>query len=148
MKKILIVISTAICISNTAHAQLWGPKNYEECVLDKMKGQHQSLLYTAREACRIAFPPPPTRQIIYLENEDWTWEQNPTNKITIKVNKLPKGVKLEKANAIFYDDCEGKQTNPAFQATAERAMFSDRFEFTVPYRTFKCARVTFTGMAP
>ena len=148
LKKSFLTITSTLCFLNSANAQLWGPKNYEECVLDKMKGQHQSLLNTARDACKIAFPPPPSRQTIYIDKEDWTWEQNPGNKIIIKVKKLPKGIQLEKADAIFFDECEGKQTNPAYQATAERAMFSDRFEFIVPHRTFRCARVTFTGMAP
>lgn len=148
MKNICTFIILIFININSAHSQLWGPKNFEECVLEKMKGQLQAMIHTARQACKISFPPPPTRQTIYLDAGDWVWEQNPANKITIKVNNLPKGTKLEKADAIFFDECEGKQTNPAYQSTAERARFSDQFEFTVPFRTFRCARVTFTGMAP
>lgn len=130
-----------------AKAGIFGPANYEECMLEKMKGQERSMYSIASSYCREKFPPEPTRKVIDLEIEDWTWEQNPGNKITVTVKKLPKGAKLEKADAIFYDECEGKQSNPAFQASAEKSTFGNKFEFTVPFRTFRCARVTFIGLA-
>lgn len=148
MKIIFLIFFSLYFISGSANAQFWGPKNYEECVLEKMKGQHQSLLPTARQACRNEFPPPLKRQKIQLNNEDWEWEQKPKDKIVINVINLPQHVKLEKAEAIFLDTCGEKLTKPAFQATAEKATFSNKFEFRVPPRQFECARVTFTGMAP
>ena len=38
------------------NAGWFGPSNYEECVLEKMKGQLPYMVKTARDACRLKFP--------------------------------------------------------------------------------------------
>lgn len=39
-----------------ASASFFGPKNYEECVLENMKGQVKTMISTARKACEKRFP--------------------------------------------------------------------------------------------
>lgn len=55
MKKIIVVLFFVV-FSSSSHANWFGPDNFEECVLDKMKGQNKSMIYTARKACEIKFP--------------------------------------------------------------------------------------------
>lgn len=56
MRTLLIV--AGLMISLPAYAGWFGPSNYEECVLNKMKGQKADIEDTARDACRIKFPCP------------------------------------------------------------------------------------------
>ena len=56
-----ITLSVLAAISVTkspVYAGWFGPSNYDECVLDKMKGQSPAMLYHAEAACRIEFPDP------------------------------------------------------------------------------------------
>lgn len=52
-----IFLSAAILLFATySQAGIFGPDNYEECVLDKMKGQAKSLIPIAKKACEKKFP--------------------------------------------------------------------------------------------
>jgi hypothetical protein len=42
--------------NRSANAGWFGSGNYEECVLEKMKGQLPYMVKTARDACRLKFP--------------------------------------------------------------------------------------------
>lgn len=55
MKKISITLISFIFISN-AWGGLFGASNYDECMLEKMKGQTNSMRSSAENACEIAFP--------------------------------------------------------------------------------------------
>jgi hypothetical protein len=48
---IIVILST-----NTAYAGWFGPDNYEDCILEKMRGQHKNMIHTARIACEKSFP--------------------------------------------------------------------------------------------
>jgi hypothetical protein len=45
-----------ILIPTSSQAAWFGPDNYEECVLEKMKGQNKAMIQTARKACERQFP--------------------------------------------------------------------------------------------
>ena len=45
-----------LLMPSMASAGFFGPDNYEECVLDKMKGQSKTMIHTARKACERKFP--------------------------------------------------------------------------------------------
>ena len=145
MKKILLLILffTSINVS----AGIFGASNYEECVLEKMKGQVQALLPTARNACYMAFPPEPTEQTINIENGQWEWKQNNPKEIVVEVKKVPKKTKLLRADAVFMvSSCGEKQSDSGFAASAEKSLIGDKFEFKVNNKIYKCAQVTFTGI--
>ena len=56
-KKLLLpLLFLMLLIGGFAAAGLSGPRNYEDCVLDKMKGQQPTMLAFARDACRDKFP--------------------------------------------------------------------------------------------
>jgi hypothetical protein len=58
MKKITILLMT-LCIN--AYGGIFGPSNYEECILDNMKGvQSDMAARGVMQACRIKFPLPPS----------------------------------------------------------------------------------------
>lgn len=144
----ILLIFIALLVHSTSFAGIFGPSSFEECVLEKMKGQQQSMLRWAQDACLKKFPPEPVENFISIDNGDWTWSQQ-GGTITVSVIRRPKGTKLVRAEAIFYEKCEGQQTYPGVQATAEKSMFSDTFEFAVnKNRNFGCARVNFIGIAP
>lgn len=74
-------------IPNMANAGLFGPDNYDECVLEKMKGQDKSLTFHAQNACEKKFPSP--KEVYGYASEleyDW-WSDNSKLYIKIKKNK-------------------------------------------------------------
>ena len=52
----LIMGSLILVVHNVCFAGLFGPSNYEECVVDKMKGQVLQMRWMVEEACEIAYP--------------------------------------------------------------------------------------------
>ncbi len=57
-KSKIIAILFVACMNfpSFTYAGWFGPNNYDDCVLEKMKGQDKSMLYTARKACEKEFP--------------------------------------------------------------------------------------------
>lgn len=61
-------------------ADIFGPDNYEECVLEKMKGQNKSMIHTARKACEKKFPYEKTLEFYGDKIEiSWYSDQNSLN---------------------------------------------------------------------
>jgi hypothetical protein len=44
-------MSSEVGLSNVAHAGWWGPSNYYECLVEKMKGQPDIMAGTVAAAC-------------------------------------------------------------------------------------------------
>ncbi|MGV0982683.1 MAG: hypothetical protein ACOYB0_10015 [Polynucleobacter sp.] len=148
MKFKFAILIPIIFFSANVFAGLFGPSNYEECVLDRMKGQDRWLLSTAREACLIKFPPPPTEQVVELSNSDWSWKKTDANTLTIEVHSLPKNVKLTSVNvALFANVCGEKPVLPGVNFLADKSSFSNKFIVKVDagVNKFHCANVTFLG---
>lgn len=55
MRHFCVLLLLLFC-STSAQSGWLGPDNYEECVLEKMKGQDRSMRSTAQKACRKKFP--------------------------------------------------------------------------------------------
>ena len=55
MKAILVMLLVA---PHLAIAGWFGPDNYDECIVDKMKGQEKSMMSRVVSACRSKFPQP------------------------------------------------------------------------------------------
>jgi hypothetical protein len=51
-------LSLLVVFPHCAIAGWFGPDNYEECMLDKMKGQDKSMRSIANNACLATFPKP------------------------------------------------------------------------------------------
>jgi hypothetical protein len=60
MKKIVLLSVWLIGYAETSSAQLFGPRNYEDCIIEGMQGIASDLAAEAvRSACREKFPLPP-----------------------------------------------------------------------------------------
>jgi hypothetical protein len=56
MKKLItLLLTVALLIANTAQAALFGPSNYEECMVDGKVGRTNAELYELRKYCRSKF---------------------------------------------------------------------------------------------
>jgi len=138
---VLVLLSPTI-----ARAQWFGPKNLEECVLEKMKGQPPNMVGIARAACLKQFP-----QEILLADDDAksTWcETNPSS-IEACVT-LKSGYKITKAIAVFSrSSCESPEVNStSTDATVEAKMplYGSTYKFPVENANlYKCARFMFYG---
>jgi hypothetical protein len=89
-----------------AYAGLFGTSNFEECVLEKMKGQQPNLLGTARDACRIAYPLPPKEIQIKSEKIKWEWCDVTKKSHAVCVLSVPKNVSLTKVIGDFFYECK------------------------------------------
>ena len=53
----LVILIFLFCIFSGAHAGIFGPSNYEECVLSKLKGtEGEAATYAIQQACYMKFP--------------------------------------------------------------------------------------------
>ena len=147
IKKIIsFVLLFLFFVSFNVNAGIFGAANYEECVLEKMKGQTVQLLGVARDACRQAFPLPPQEVIIDTDKLKWEWCESGSIKQIICVNKIPKNVNISRIEAIFFSEtCGAKQEKPGIKGEAEKSMFSDKYTIYLPYGTYKCANILFYG---
>ena len=140
----LLLLTTLFCVP-VAFAGIFGPSNFEECVLDKMKGQAPNLMYMARAACLKAFPPEPTEVVIDNERIKYTW----CDWQSVCLEKIPPNVKITKVEGVFFEDqCDVKeQSKPAVKAMAEKPWYGATYKFAdLPYGTRKCAYFTFYGL--
>jgi hypothetical protein len=57
MRKVRQLLNSVLLVSFSfgANADWFGPDNYEECVLEKMKGQPKEMMWTAQTACEKKF---------------------------------------------------------------------------------------------
>ena len=133
-------------IAHPASAQLFGPKNYEECMLEKMKGQAPNMTSIARVACLRTFP----QEVELSEHEATsTWCETSDNSISACV-VLKDGYKITKATGSFMRAACGSGEIGFFSsdenATATPPMFGSTYKFLLKdARSYKCARVTFYG---
>ena len=140
------VITVAIFAPFAAQAQWFGPKNLEECVLDKMKGQPPNMVGIARAACLKLFP----QEALLSEDEaKSTWCETNPDSIEACVT-LKDGYKITKAIAVFSQSkCEGADLNffsANVNAEAKLPMFGSTYKFPLANaNSYKCARFMFYG---
>lgn len=139
-----LAFALLLTISQASHAGLFGPSNFEECVLDKMKGQDRSMIYVAREACAKAFPD--LEQSLDDESIKSTWCESTKTKQVICVTEQPKNYKITKIEANFYTDkCENIQGKKPVIIRAQKPLFSSKFEFETPPAFYQCFTKTYLG---
>lgn len=143
--RILVVLLLAL-ITGPASAQLFGPKNYEECMLEKMKGQAPNMAGIARAACLRTFP-----QEVELTGHEAssTWCDTSDNSISACV-VLKDGYKITKATGSFMRAaCGSGEINFVTSdenVTATPPMFGSTYKFLVnDARSYRCAQFTFYG---
>lgn len=145
----LVVISILLAwLPFNLAAQLFGPKNFEECVLDKMKGQSPNMIGIARAACYKQFP---SERLLTEDEAQSTWCETTYDSISACV-KLKDGAKITKAMANFSRaSCESANlTDNMFSgdqmAEAKIPFFGSTFKFELKNASqYKCARFLFYG---
>ena len=91
--------------------RLWGPKNYNECVLKEMRGQHKTALRIIKKVCEERFP---YEKRIWIEDDiEWKWKTSETlsskyPEIQIKENYS--NYSITKINATI--NCSGAYESP------------------------------------
>lgn len=146
-KIVIIFIGGLLANSNSISGVFW-PSNYEECVLDKMKGQAPNMLHIAKAACLKAFPEEPPESIIDNVRIKHTWCKSEYNSVAVCIQQVPPKVKLTKVEGVFFeDDCNAQQqTKPGVTATAETPWFGTTYKFELPAAKRGCAQFTFYGV--
>lgn len=55
--KLIVLIPICLCAMGTSHAGWFGPNNYDDCILENMKGVTQiQAIHAVTSACRSKFP--------------------------------------------------------------------------------------------
>ena len=141
-----IILSILFFASVNVSAGIFGASNYEECVLDKMKGQVSQLMFTAQNACRQAFPLPPQEIRLDSEKIKYSWCKTEAKEITYCLEQVPKNIKVTKIEAIlFKQKCEDIQTDAGLLVEGEKTLFKDEFKFKTNGKKYLCARAYFYG---
>lgn len=121
MKQVIAIgFAFSILMSLNVRAGWFGPDNYEDCVLEKMKGQPRNMMSLAQEACEKKFP---YEKALVPYNGLFSWEGNPGNykgsdlelswcdtsssSISICVSKNETDYRITKAIIAFSIKCEG-----------------------------------------
>ena len=107
------------------------PDNYEDCVLEKMKGQDRGLISTARKACRYQFP-----KEIELQgqwgNVDIMWKWSDSSLIA-EITRNDSEYEVTRFKAIFSTVPCDKQKSPSDHLLTKTFVFSKGgkiFDFT------------------
>ena len=133
-------------VASPASAQIFGPKNLEECILEKMKGQAPNMAGVARKACLKSFP-----QEILLNDQQVTstWCDGTDDTISACVTVKPE-YKVTRAEATFVRaKCDTPEANffqPDLEVSTTPPLFGSTYKFSVSNaRLYKCARFNFYG---
>lgn len=126
-------------------AGLFGPSNFEDCVLEKMKGQDRALYPTARAACLKAFP---AEAAIDRDRLKFTWCKSDYESESVCLEHKPANLTITKVEAVFFEEeCDAnQQSKPRVRTTAEKPWFGSTYKFTLPGGNRKCAFFTFYGI--
>jgi hypothetical protein len=147
MKTKVIGIALGILYAQVTFAGLFGPSNFEECVLEKMKGQAPSLMYMARAACKKAFPGKPVETVIENDRIKYEWCKSEYESEAVCIEKKPENVEITKVEALFFEDaCDAKQAKSGITVTAEKPWFGSTYKFALPFGNRKCAYFRFYGI--
>ena len=128
---------------------IFGPSNYEECVVEKMKGQDKSMVWRVEEACEVKFP---FEREIDLRNSDnfkWSWEQRGTGNVAIKIERNDTVWTITRAKLLVFEgDCNTAPAPNARSAHADLVSSAFSSELAAPLSSpgaYRCAVAKFWG---
>jgi hypothetical protein len=131
---------------NTASAQtgFFGPKNFDECVLKRMKGQNDKMLGHARAACLKEFPSP--RRLVRGDEVEHQWCETSRDSIFVCV-ELKRDVKITEVFGAFSKEaCESPNVTFGSKFVAKAPLLGKKYKFDVgPEHQFKCAQFEIWG---
>lgn len=127
----------------------FGPSNYQECVVEKMKGQDRSIIWRVEDACEIAFPYE-TEVSVKDENYlSWAWELRGSSRVALLITKNETVYKITRAKLLFFEgECNAVPTQNAKTAHADLVAPTFGSEFVAPVSSpgaYRCAAAKFWG---
>jgi hypothetical protein len=153
-----------------AHAGWFGPSNYDECLIDKMKGQTIYMLGVAQGACLKLFPPPPKApepskapELVLLNKDFIKWETRPNSDSTgtfMTIIDKPSGYTITAVVGSFisrspcvyntYDNIhqQNQQTEEDrkwLRLRGSKLESPDTYGFSIAGSQFNCVDMTFYG---
>lgn len=147
MKMKITGTAFGVLYAQITFAGFLGPSNFEECVLEKMKGQSPSLIHIAKAACTKAFPKKPVETVINNDRIKYEWCRSDYESEAVCIRKRPDNLEITKIEALFFEDaCDAKQTKSGITVTAEKPWFGSTYKFSLPLGTRRCAYFTFYGI--
>ncbi len=146
MKRLLALLACSLAPS-VAGAGLFGYSSYEDCVLDRMKGQHLSMRRIAEEACRKEFPE--EARLRYQADFTFAICDVSRNEISACVVPIWKG-KITRARLEAWEGECGVPEKPGegfISVETKPPMFGNTYKFDVPNAAkYKCFGVTLFGL--
>jgi hypothetical protein len=129
--------------------EIFGPSNYEECVVEKMKGQDKSMVWRVEEACEIKFPFERETGLRDGENFKWNWELRPNGKVALLIAKNDTVWSITRAKLLLFEgDCNAVPAPNARSAHADlvASVFSSELTASLSSPgTYSCAAAKFWG---
>ncbi len=140
--KLAIPLFIFFNILNTAHAGIFGPDNYEECVLDKMKGQAKNLIYVARKACEKKFPYEKDLGS-YSSEYEFSWMPYNDNSVYFSISKNYGEYNITRVKVTFSANLCNDNTSLRNEhtETVELSFKQDAFINFTTAKNYKCAWV-------
>ena len=116
--KIKILISTMmLLLPLIVRADFFGPDNYEECVLEKMKGQNEAMIPTARKACEKKFPYEKVLEY-YKDKIEINWYSD-QNSLNLSITENYGDYEITRYKAIFSEK-KCKDVKSSYDYTLEK----------------------------
>lgn len=148
-QSLLLLLGLSVTFTS-ADAGLFGPNNFPDCVLEKMKGQDRSLLGTARSACRRQFPEetPLVQGVDYRVGQIVSsWCDTEDDSVVICLDKNESSYKITKAVLTLNDASCGETFGNNVQVDALPATFGKKYKAHIENaRTYKCMYTTWYGI--
>jgi hypothetical protein len=146
MKLIKIIVLICLLIipcANKSYAGWFGPSNYDECVLEKMKGQKGYMLPTVRSACEKDFPY--EKNITNFYNKIRTNWYDDLGVIIFKIEENFSDYRITRCVAIFSENTCEENSNNSNYALKANLMFNkgeniSRFE-TNNFDGYQCMKI-------
>ncbi|MGD9670758.1 MAG: hypothetical protein AB7U75_17220 [Hyphomicrobiaceae bacterium] len=161
-------------LGTEANAGLFGPGNYEECVLENMKGQQQFMLETVRQACRKRFPEKrsepeePSETTLPAEYIKHTWCKSGRESQSVCLGEVSESYKITRVIGRFFKTtCEENDSyrdgiksleggawlsvwgqykdKNSVRIVGTKAWFSSTYHFKTPPADYKCLNIEFIG---
>jgi hypothetical protein len=165
MRKLDVCLCAAslwvICGTQSASAGWFGPSNYEECVLDKMRGEAAYMLPTAEAACREKFPAAPEPilpQLVQFDHQliKYSEKKMPDNgDFAIYIEDKPRGYNIQSIKGVFvnrspcdlnFDDVNGDDTSYGSAIFwSKKVGDQDLFRFPINGTQFICMFFVYYG---
>lgn len=139
--------------SASASAGLFGAQNYNDCVLEKMKGQDRGMIGTARAACAEQFP----QEMPLVQGENYTdgdiqydWCETEDDSITVCVKKNESAYKITKVVLYLRTEECGVESQNFVKVTAQPTMYGlygNKYKTKIENaRSFKCMNAQYFGI--